>query len=256
MWHPLKGGANRRAGLRRKTAAMPHFISLVMVLVLAAIVADIPQPTAMAEPPTYNVIWSDQSNSTTTLILPYTKEEAARAASLLNILAGASAFVGAICPATCGKSALLLSGAAWLASGVASHVALDPDNKDFTHIALPKLPDINLDDFPPAAQKLVGKLAEATALLQAIYQTANRAGAAAQVESEEWVRQQLAALQKYKSQLQVVLDDLQKEFLSYAPLDNSWIKSTIDSLMSYEDQSAIFYKKFREDIEQFGATAN
>jgi hypothetical protein len=176
------------------------------------------------------------------------KEAAERAASLLNVLAGASALVGAICPASCGRSALIVSGAAWFASGIVNHAVITMDGKDFTQLTIPKLPDLELSEFPSSARNLFSNLGQAIGLLNAIYITANRVTAAAEARSSDWLQKQLGALRSYESQLDPVLAELGNELAQYTPKGDPWMEKVSRALASYRAQSVQFYDATKAQI--------
>jgi hypothetical protein len=122
------------------------------------------------------------------------------------------------------------------------------DNKDFTQLAVPKLPDLELSEFPSSARNLFSNLGRAVGLLNAIYITANRVTAAAEAESSDWLQKQLGALQSYESQLDPVLVELGNEVARYTPNGDPWIEKASRALASHRAQSVQFYDATKGQI--------
>jgi hypothetical protein len=179
--------------------------------------------------------------------LPYTKEEATRAASLLNVLAGASAFVGTVCPAPCGHPAMVLSGAAWFVSAVVNDAVIEAGDEDFVHIAVPKPPEFDISNLPLPVQNL----ARAIELLNAIYITANRATSAARARSSYWLQQQLTALRVYKTQLEPILNELPSNLAEYAAFEYPLLDKVNGALAKYRSHATSLYSTVEANWHRF-----
>ena len=176
---------------------------------------------------------------------------AARAASLLNVLAGAASVVASTCPGMCSRYAQLLSSTAWLASAVVAHATLEGDGQDFTHIAMPKFPAIDLAAFPASARSLAADMAKAIGLLGAIATTSSRAATAASSGKVEWAQRQLETLRSYDAQLGPVIERLRGELLAYAATDapqGVWTNDATEALAAYRTKMSHLYDRFKNEM--------
>ena len=159
-----------------------------------------------------------------TIVIPATKAAAERASSTLNILAGVTAFVGAVCSITrssgCAGGAFLVSGAAWTGSGILTQTAIELGDPNFKVIATPDGPAVDVESLSPGAKPMVMGLVKAIGVANALYVTANRATAAAEAGSLYWTNQQLLTLDHYNTDLEAALKTLMSEIRDYVDTES------------------------------------
>jgi hypothetical protein len=187
-------------------------------------------------------------------LLKSTRRAAEQASSVLNILAGASSLIGALCSSSspqCTKISLIVSGATWLGSGVANHVALeiangDPDYAEIERPGPPALPQFSgskQDAAAAAAARLAG-------LMYAIYKTANRATGASKAGNDFWTQKQMEALTSYQAQVKPQIDEFVAPLGAETDEQFDELKSALNS---YRARSADLYAHVKDSAPGWAA---
>jgi outer membrane murein-binding lipoprotein Lpp len=175
-----------------------YVIPLALMGMMALARADITTaPSATPLPVPHDTASEDDAS-----VLYMNKDAAAHASSLMNVVAGAAAFVGSVCN-SCSRTMAVISGVSWLLAGVTNHAAIEAGRTDFktlTSPSIPALPPEYRDMLPQAVARVMEELNQMRGYVQAMVDAAARAQTAAAANSTEWLQKQREAYYRYRAQ--------------------------------------------------------